>query len=179
MRYPMTSCGGGIGVLVGDFQGGTVADNLVARNTIRGRLSAPDGDCGGYSAPGIVLYADFRGGAAGARIQSNVVSRNKVAVASPVTIVGAHSIRVSVVGIELTDTRGDWTNQPPAVEDNAVTYNDLRGTAVPLWSLPDEASAVNTIENNYTSPPGFMDRPQLARTPAERMPGPTRPLPIR
>jgi hypothetical protein len=179
-----TSCGGGIGVLVGDFQGGTVSGNLVTRNLMRGRLRVPDGDCGGYNAPGIVLYADFRGGAAGALIQANVVSRNKVAVASPTSVVGAQSIVVSVSGVELTDTRGDWAIQPPVVTDNAVTYNDLRGMALPITSMPDEVASVNTIENNYTSIPGFGDRPSVSRTPfsktsLERTPRLAGPLPIR
>ncbi len=48
MHNVTTSCGGGIGVLVGDFQGGTVSGNLVARNSIRGRLRVPGDECGGY-----------------------------------------------------------------------------------------------------------------------------------
>ncbi|HEX9187499.1 MAG TPA: hypothetical protein VGB87_10530, partial [Vicinamibacteria bacterium] len=55
-----TSCGGGIGILVGDYEGATVTGNLIAHNEVEGRLHVPGDDCGDYAAPGIVLIADFR-----------------------------------------------------------------------------------------------------------------------
>jgi hypothetical protein len=165
MHHVMTSCGGGIGVLVGDFMGGTVAGNLVAHNSIRGRLRLPEGECGGYNAPGITLYADFRGGAAGASITANIVSKNHVALATNAAIVGTQSRLVTVSGIELTDTRDDGGILPRAVEGNTITFNDLRGMAVPLSSNPAELldPSVNTIENNYTAPPPAFDRQLLAK----------------
>ena len=34
--------------------------NVIAHNMIRGRVHVPHADCGGYNAPGILLFADFR-----------------------------------------------------------------------------------------------------------------------
>ena len=59
-------CGGGIGILVADFSGGTVQSNVVSHNTVQGTLYVDSGDCGGYSGSGIVLFADFRPGRLGA-----------------------------------------------------------------------------------------------------------------
>jgi len=176
MHSLMTSCGGGIGVLVGDFQGGTLSGNLVARNSIRGRLRVPGDDCGGYNAPGITLYADFRGGAAGAVLQANVVTKNNVLLKSATPVLGGDPWLVTVSGIELSDTRDDWGIQPPVIGGNAVTYNDLRLMEVPLSSNPAELSTANTIENNYTGGPAwFPDRHRMgARRPALAGPSPIR-----
>ena len=55
-----TSCAGGIGILIGDYKGGAVTGNVIAHNEVRGRVRVPWDDCGGYDAPGIVLFADWR-----------------------------------------------------------------------------------------------------------------------
>jgi hypothetical protein len=173
----MTSCGGGIGVLVGDYEGGTLAGNLVARNSIRGRLRVAPHDCGGYNAPGIVLYADFRGGASGGVLEGNVVTKNTVLLESATPVLRGAPGLVTVSGIELTDTRDDWGIQPPVVADNAVTYNELRLMEVPLSANPNEllTTTANTVENNYTgAPQGPVDLRRLrAQRPA------LAPLPIR
>jgi hypothetical protein len=159
---PGTSCGAGIGIMIGDFEGGTVAGNVIARNVISGRVRVPADDCGGYNAPGILLYADFRG-AAGATIEGNIVTKNRVAIRAGTPRHGGDLVTFS--GIELSDTRDDWANQPPAIESNVVNYNDLRGMEVPLSYNPDElASPTNQIENNYTSPGDYI----LNRRPGTR-----------
>jgi hypothetical protein len=185
MHNPMTSCGGGIGVFIGDFMGGTVLGNLVARNSIRGRLRVPDDECGGYNAPGIALYADFRGGADGAYLTSNLVSKNHVALVSNAKVVGTESWIVTVSGIELTDTRDD-PGLPPVVEENVITYNDLRGMKVPFSATPDELLGANTFANNYTAPPSpfpdrSADRSRVSgqRLSSQRRPARPGPLPIR
>jgi hypothetical protein len=154
MHRLMTSCGGGIGVFVGDFQGGTVTGNVVTRNTIRGLLRIPDDECGGYNAPGVTLYADFRGGALGATLQGNLVTKNHVVLKSPTPVVGLAPRLVSVSGIELSDSRDDPMN-PLVITGNTITYNNLRGMEVPLSFNPDGVAdpGVNTIENNYIAPP--------------------------
>jgi hypothetical protein len=137
LQNPGTSCGGGIGIFVGDFEGGSVSGNVITRNTVTGQVRVPAADCGGYNAPAITLYADFRGGALGA-----------------------------FSGIELADTRDDWaTYQPGAVRTNVVNYNDLRQTGRPFAYTPDEQATVNTIENNYTAP-GYLlnDQPGFGGT---------------
>ena len=166
---PTTSCGGGIGILVGDFQGATVSGNLIADNRIRGRLRVPADDCGGYNAPGILLFADFRWGATGAKIQWNRVTKNRVLLQSGTPVLGGEPWLVTVSGIELSDTRDSWANQPPAIQLNTITYNDLRGMAVPFSFTPEELPTANTVENNYTSPGvSFPDRPQMT---SARLPG--------
>ena len=57
-----TRNGGGIGILVADYSGGFVEDNVVSHNKIMGVLHVDPGDGGGYDGSGIVLYADFRWG---------------------------------------------------------------------------------------------------------------------
>jgi hypothetical protein len=175
-----TSCGGGIGVLVGDYQGGTLTGNSVVRNSIRGRLRVASGDCGGYNAPGITLYADFRGGAAGAVLQANVVSKNTVVLKGATPVLGGQPLLVTVSGIEISDTRDDGL-LPAVITDNAVIYNDLRLMDVPFSSNPDELTSANTIENNYSGSPQFLpDRGlMLARRPAAAAVAVAAPSPIR
>ncbi|MBI4525036.1 MAG: hypothetical protein HY695_14630 [Deltaproteobacteria bacterium] len=137
-----TRCGGGIGVLVGDLAGGSVSDNVVAHNTITGTLHVSSGDCGDYNGSGIVLYADFRWGAAGAKeLAYNRIIKNKIALTSDTPQV------VDVVAIELTDTRG-VAAPSPVIFDNAIGFNDLRGTALQIDLTPDGLDAVNDISRN-------------------------------
>jgi hypothetical protein len=160
LQNPGTSCGGGIGIFVGDFEGGSVSGNVITRNTVTGQVRVPAADCGGYNAPAITLYADFRGGALGATITGNLVTKNVVSLRS---VTPRRTNRVTFSGVELADTRDDWaTYQPGAVRTNVVNYNDLRQTGRPFAYTPDEQATVNTIENNYTAPgyilndqPGF------------------------
>ena len=140
-----TSCGGGIGILIGDYKGGTVTGNVIAHNEVRGRVRVPPDDCGGYNAPGIVLFADWRyPGDTGATITLNRVVKNRVSVSSD------NPALVTVAGVELSDTR-DLASELD-ITDNAVVYNDLRGMAVPVALTPDELSTVNRIEKNLTGP---------------------------
>ncbi|HEX9189866.1 MAG TPA: hypothetical protein VGB87_22510 [Vicinamibacteria bacterium] len=141
-----TSCGGGIGILVGDYRGATVTGNLIAHNEVEGRLRTPAGDCGGYAAPGILLIADYRyPGDTGAVIERNRVTKNHVFLASSEPAI------VPVDGIELTDTRND-----PAllvIRENEVVYNDLRRLSDPIVLTPDDLATVNRIEANRLGDP--------------------------
>ncbi len=149
-----SSCGGGIGILIGDYAGGTVTGNLIAHNRVRSWLRVPPTDCGGYNAPGIVLFADFRyPGDQGAAIQGNRVAKNWVAVAS------GNPRLVTVSAIELSDTR-DLSTQL-VIQGNDIVYNDLRGSSEPFSITPDELETVNRIEHNYTGAPTIW--PDLAR----------------
>jgi len=141
-----TSCGGGIGILIGDYQGATVTGNRIAHNEVEGRLHVPGDDCGGYSAPGILLMADFRlPGDTGAVIEGNRVAKNRVFLASSEPIV------VPAAGIELSDTR----NTPAllVIRQNEVVYNDLRRLTHPIALTPDELATVNRIEWNWMGEP--------------------------
>jgi hypothetical protein len=159
ITYLRTSCGGGIGILVGDYAGGVVTGNEIAHNRIDGRLQVPPTDCGGYNAPGIVLFADFRWGAPGAGIEGNRVFKNRVVVSS-----GKPAL-VTASAIELTDTR-DIPGQV-VIQGNDVVYNDLRGTTVPFEFTPGNLETENRIEHNYTGPGGhWPDRALSAATPA-------------
>ena len=139
-----TRCGGGIGILVADFsaveQG--VKYNVVSHNKISGVLHVAPGDCGGYNGTGIVLYADFRWGGAGAEeISQNCIVQNKISLTSDTPNV------VDVVAIELTDTRND-DDADPVIFDNAIGFNDLRGTEWPIDLTPDELEDENDISRN-------------------------------
>ncbi len=137
-----TRNGGGIGILVADRNGGTVSNNVISHNKIAGTLHVDPNDGGGYSGTGIVLYADFRWGMPGAvEISHNRVVQNKVSLTSDTPEV------VDVVGIELTDTRDD-DELDPVVFDNAVGFNDLRGTVNAIALTPESLADINTISRN-------------------------------
>lgn len=139
-----TRCGGGIGVLVADFSGGIVMDNVVEHNKVSGTLHVADDDCGGYAGTGIVLYADFRGGRAGAEeIKDNTVTHNDV------SLVSDNSDLVPAFAFELTDTRDDPEADPfPVVFDNAIGFNDFRGSDNYVALTPPELADYNTISRN-------------------------------
>ena len=136
-----TRNGGGIGILVADFSGGIVENNKVEHNKINGTLFVDPADGGGYAGSGIVLYADFRWGWAGAsEIKNNLVKYNKVSLNSDTPEV------VDVVGFELTDTRDDESLN--VIFDNLVTKNDLRGTEESISLTPANLGDYNEITKN-------------------------------
>lgn len=137
-----TICGGGIGILVGGFDGtATVSDNVISHNRIRGTLRVSPGDCGGYDGTGIVMFADFRAGPTfgAVAIKDNRVVENKVSLSSdtPGT--------VDVVAIELTDTR----DVLGVIFDNAVGFNDLQKTVMQIALTPTTLDTVNDISRNH------------------------------
>lgn len=137
-----TRNGGGIGILIGDYAGGFVSDNLIGHNVISGTLHVWGGDGGGYNGSGIVLYADFRWGRTGATaIQYNRVVKNKVGMVSDTPEV------VDVAAIELTDSRDDET-LAPVILNNAVGFNDLRGTTLQIVLTPTNLDQLNDISRN-------------------------------
>lgn len=142
-----TRSGGGIGILLGDRFGGEVSGNLVAYNKVTGTLHVDPNDCGGYSGSGIVLYADFRWGMAGASmISDNVVKHNKVHLVSDTPDV------VDVVGFELTDSRfypDPDQDHEMVITDNTVMFNDFRGTATEIALTPEILDNCNTISRNH------------------------------
>jgi len=139
-----TRNGGGIGILVADYSGGTVEDNVVSHNKISGTLHVWSDDGGGYNGSGIVLYADFRWGGAGAEeIKKNRVVQNKVSLVSDTPGV------VDVVAFEMTDTRDDPEAEPyPVIFDNAIGFNDFRGTVLQISLTPDDLENHNDISRN-------------------------------
>lgn len=139
-----TRNGGGIGILVADRFGGIVKDNVVSHNKITGTLHVWENDGGGYDGTGIVLYADFRWGMAGAaEISSNRVVKNKI------SLVSDTPAKVDVCAIELTDTRADINADPyPVIFDNAIGFNDVRGTELTIVPTPAELASENAISRN-------------------------------
>lgn len=154
-----TDCGGGIGVLIGDYDANPagVVDNLVAHNKVSGTLHVAPDDCGGYSGAGIVLYADFRWGDPGAvAIAYNRVLKNKLAVVSDTPLV------VDIHAFELTDTSEEVLD-PPVVYGNAIGFNDFRGTAIQIDISPPELAAENTLSRNLGTNRGKGLRPSVFR----------------
>ena len=151
-----TSCGGGIGILVGDYDANPagVVDNLVAHNTISGTLHIAEDDCGGYSGAGIVIYADFRWGALGAvELAYNKVLHNKVSVVSD------DPSLVDINAFELTDTR----HELGVIYENAVGFNDFRGTASQIHLAPEELGDVNVLSRNLGTNRGHGLHPSAFR----------------
>lgn len=139
-----TICGGGIGIFVGDWTGGIVKNNVVSRNKISGTLHVSENDCGGYEGSGIVLYADFRWGRAGAaKLTKNRIRENEI------SLISDNPELVNVRGIELTDTRTD----PPSVVifGNRVTDNDIEdvsGEGIYVEGAPGNLFKENEIEDS-------------------------------
>ena len=152
-----TRCGGGIGILVADFAGGVVTDNVVSHNTVSGTLFVDPDDCGGYNGSGIVLYADFRWGGAGAQtIAYNRVVENRVSLVSDTPGL------VDVVAFELTDTRDNPTATPfPVIFANSIGFNDFRGTALQIDLTPNELENHNYISRNLGNNRGHGLHPSL------------------
>jgi hypothetical protein len=150
-----TRCGGGIGILVGDYAGGTVSDNVVSHNTVTGDITFPSGDCGGYSGTGIVIYADFRFGAAGSQeISYNRVVKNKVAVV--LNDQGAIN-EVGAIAFELTDT----DENPDVIVNNSIGFNDFRGSTTQIVLTPSDLNDVNDISRNFGDNRGHGLHPSL------------------
>ena len=138
-----TRNGGGIGILIGDFTGGEVSANVVSHNKIYGNLHLDPGELGGYSGSGIVLFADFRWGRVGARaITLNQVVKNTISLASD------DPDLVDVVAFELTDTRDD--SDLNVIFNNAIGFNDFRGTALELALTPSNLGDYNSISKNLS-----------------------------
>jgi hypothetical protein len=139
-----TSCGGGIGILLGDFQGlAKTSGNRVSHNNISGTLQVPDEDCGGYNGTGIVIYSDYRGGQPGGEVFENYVTHNNISLVSDTPNV------VDVVAFEMTDTRDDDSAVPyPVIYDNKVGFNDFRGTAMQITLTPTDLENHNDISRN-------------------------------
>jgi len=144
-----TRNGGGIGILVGGRFGGVIENNVISHNKISGMLHVWENDGGGYAGSGIVLYADLRWGFPGAEaIQNNVVIKNNVSLVSDTPEV------VDVVAIELTEhgtPEAGWPLTPPdphVICNNAVGFNDLRGTILQLALSPDDLDECNDISRN-------------------------------
>lgn len=151
-----TDCGGGIGVLIGDWMAvpSGVIDNLVAHNKISGTLHVAPGDCGGYSGAGIVIFADFRWDAPGAvAIAYNRVLKNKVAVVSDTPAV------VDINAFEMTDTR----HVVGVIYENAIGFNDFRGTANQVWLSPAGLFGVNALSRNLGTNRGKGLHPSVFR----------------
>lgn len=138
-----TKKGGGIGILIADFTGGYVEDNVVEHNTVSGVLTSEPGEGGGYNGSGIVLFADYRWGRKGAqRISFNRVVKNKV------SLVSKADAGIDVAAFEMTDTRDDGT-LPPVIVQNAIGYNDFRGTTLQIVLTPANLDISNSISRNF------------------------------
>jgi hypothetical protein len=153
-----TRNGGGIGILIGDYSGGVVKDNVVSHNTISGMLYVAADDGGGYNGSGVVIYADFRWGRAGAEeISGNRVVQNRVSLVSDTPEV------VDVVACELTDSR-DNESIDPVIFGNAIGFNDFRGTELQIDLTPDNLDEYNTISRNLGDNRGHGAHPSVFGT---------------
>lgn len=161
-----THNGGGIGILIADYSGGVVSGNVVTHNKISGTLHVWTDDGGGYNGSGIVLYADFRWGRAGAvAIEGNRVANNTVSLASDTPAV------VDVVALELTDTRDDATLEP-VIFDNKIGFNDLRGTELQIVLTPENLGDFNDISRNLGDNRGHGSHPSTFGPGSTKSPAP-------
>lgn len=157
-----TRCGGGIGILVADFRGGDVFDNVVAHNKISGTLFVARDDCGGYNGTGIVLFADFRWNRLGAAsIAWNRVVKNKVSLTLSDPRLPGVGDPIDVVAFELTEA-DDPEPLVHVIHDNAIGFNDFRGTVLQIaLSLLSLDNPVNNISRNLGDNRGQGLHPKL------------------
>ena len=153
-----TRNGGGIGILVGDYLGGTVNDNEISHNTILGTLHVYSGDGGGYAGSGIVIYADFRWGGVGAEaITNNFVTHNSISMDSDNPAV------VDINAFELTE--GYYPDEHPGapyvIKDNYIGFNDFSGTTNQILLSPLALKDYNNISRNLGNNRGQRLHPGL------------------
>jgi len=142
-----TRNGGGIGILIGDYTGRTVTDNVVAHNKISGALTSMEGELGGYNGSGIVLFADFRWGMPGtASISYNRVVKNSVSLISNSSLVDVWALELTQCGDEVAG----WpaTCGPTVICNNAIGFNDFRDTANQISLTPEDLESCNSISRN-------------------------------
>jgi len=158
-----TRDGGGIGILIADYTGGTVADNVVSHNTITGTMYVSAGDCGGYNGSGIVIYADFRWDREGAEaIKNNQVVKNKVSLVAQEDPEAPPANPIDVVAFELTDTRDDPLAVPyPVIFDNTIGFNDWRGTVLQEILTPLDLEKYNDLSRNLGTNRGHGLHPSI------------------
>jgi hypothetical protein len=140
-----TLCGGGIGVLVGGFDGVTpITGNAVSDNDVDGTLHVDPADCGGYDGTGIVLYADFRFGRAGApSISGNTVEHNKVELVSDTpSLVNANGIELTVAYDPVPPTI------PTTISGNLIAHNAVKNTSGNAIAV-SAGSGGNTLDKNH------------------------------
>jgi hypothetical protein len=117
-------------------------DHPGGNRRISGTVHVSPTDCGGYSATGIVIYADFRWGRTGSTsISNNLITHNTVSLVSDTPLV------VDVVAVELSEA-SDTDPETHVIVDNGVGFNDLRGTEVQIALTPEELADVNDISRN-------------------------------
>ena len=130
---------GGHGIVFVHRYGGPVADNVVSHNVIRGQVTVlPNNLDPSWVRSGIALFGTSDTGP----VSHNLVEYNEVALlSSDETVLG-------VAGILLQDMRPDAASLEPIITDNAIGFNDLRGTALPIALLPGSLADVNFIARN-------------------------------
>lgn len=141
----VTASGGGIGIFIGCYRGGTANNNLVAHNEIAGFAVVGEDDCGGYSGPGIGLMSDRRWGAPGGTLSGNRILYNKVSLSS------TDPEKVWAVGIELTDLGLEYGLSEGDLLNNKVGFNDVRGVEGTQIALNPEGVAANNIMSRNLS----------------------------
>lgn len=139
--------GGGIAIFVGAFDGGSYSGHTIKKNEISGTVTVLPGDYGGYDASGIVLYADFRWGRAGATaLTGNKIEKNEIDLVSDTPGV------VNVNAIEITESAVIHTG---VISGNTIKKNkisDIGGSGIVVTGSPG-----NTFEKNKVGSSGVFD----------------------
>jgi hypothetical protein len=153
-------CGGGIGILVGAYDGNQANGNLIAHNTIEADVSP---DCGFYTTSGITIYSDTRWGAAGGPIEENRVLHNRSRVTGT-WVNPDEGVLPAADGFEFTDggllNDYPWSGDGnPDVTGNTVAFNDFRGSSIEIYLSPPEVEDHNTVTRNLEKNRGHGEAP--------------------
>jgi len=127
--------GGGIGILIGAFEGDDANNSLIAHNTTEGDV----GDVG-FSGPGILLTS-LHGAAQipGGEVSGNKVYKNKC------THTGSNGVAFEIDDVTLeNDPDGD-----PMISDNVIAFNDFRGSTWEILLYPEESEDYNKFSRNF------------------------------
>ncbi len=135
--------GGGIGILIGTFDGNQYGKNRVYNNKIVGKIKVSPEDGGGYNGTGIVLYSDYRWGSSGGELVGNTIERNRV------KLVSDNPGVVDAVAFEATDSRDDEDAAGyPVIYENIINGNVFNGSSIEYDFTPDDLANHNTYTNN-------------------------------
>ena len=74
------------------------------------------------------------------------MSYNRV-VKNKVSLISDTPLEVDAVAFELTDTRELAT--PDLIHDNAIGFNDFRGSTIQIVLTPDDLNVTNSISKNF------------------------------
>lgn len=89
-----------------------------------------------------------------------MIAYNRV-VKNKVSLVSDNPDVVAVVAFELTDTRDNENECCEVIYDNAIGFNDFRGTEIQIALTPETLQGCNDISRNFGDNRGHGSHPSV------------------